>query len=297
MAKNNHKPTIFTLNCRGKLRVLDRPWVMGILNINHDSFYEGSRFTDLQDILEKATQMAKEGADIIDIGGQSTRPGSERISAEEEIKRVIPVIDLLASRLENTLISVDTYHAEVARVSAGAGASMINDISGGEMDPRMPEVVATLEVPYVCMHMKGVPETMQQNIAYDNILTEVFDFFSKKIHELVRAGVHDIIIDPGIGFGKTMANNFHLLKNLSVFQQFERPVMAGVSRKSFIYKTLGVTPDKALNGTTVMHTIALMEGANILRVHDVQEARETVQLLQAYKKAQTPGDNHQAFKE
>ena len=279
---------MFTLNCKGKLVCIEKPLVMGILNINNDSFYTGSRFQNLDAIAVKAEQMMEEGADIIDIGGQSTRPGSERIAAEEELQRVIPVIETLSKNLGNVLLSVDTYHASVANAAVHAGASIVNDISAGEMDKNMIDTVASLGVPYICMHMKGVPETMHLDIQHENITAEVLDFFIRKINECTQAGIKDVILDPGFGFGKTTQHNLMLLKNLSVFKITGKPIMAGLSRKSSIYKTLHIDAEDSLNGTTVLNTIALLNGAVILRVHDVKEAQQAITLLEAYGKAQTP---------
>ena len=276
---------MFTLNCKGKLILIEKPLVMGILNLNNDSFYTGSRFQNLDAIGIKAEQMMEEGADIMDIGGQSTRPGSERISAEEEMQRVIPVIEMLSKKPGKVLLSIDTYHASVAEAAVHAGASIVNDISAGEMDKNMIDTVASLGVPYICMHMKGIPETMHLHIHYENIITEVLDFFIKKINECRLAGIKDVIIDPGFGFGKTVQHNLILIKNLSVFKMIRKPIMAGLSRKSTIYKTLHTTAEDSLNGSTVLNTIALQNGAVILRVHDVKEAKEAAILVQAYGKA------------
>lgn len=276
---------MFTLNCKGKLILIEKPLVMGILNITGDSFYAGSRFQNMDTVLMKAEQMIAEGAAILDIGGQSTRPGSVRISEEEELQRVMPVIEMLAKKTNTVLLSIDTYYAAVAKEAVHAGASIVNDISAGEMDKNMIDTVASLDVPYICMHIKGVPETMHHNIEYENITKEVLDFFIKKINECRLAGIKDIIIDPGFGFGKTIEHNFTLLKNLSIFKMLEKPLMTGVSRKSAIYKTLNITVEDSLNGTTVLNTIALQNGANILRVHDVKEAMEAVTLFEAYAKA------------
>lgn len=276
---------MFTLNCKGKLIIIDKPLVMGVVNVNNDSFYAGSRFQNLDAISNKVDRMIEEGADIIDIGGQSTRPGSERISADEELKRVMPVFEMLSKKHNKALLSIDTYDSAIAKETVLAGASIVNDISAGEMDKKMLETVATLGVPFIAMHMKGVPETMHQSIQYENIVTDVLDFFINKISQCRDAGIADIIIDPGFGFGKTIAHNFQILKSLEIFKMLGKPVMAGISRKSTIYKTLDISADDALNGTTVMNTIALLNGANILRVHDVKEAREAVTLLQAYGKA------------
>ena len=276
---------MFTLNCKGKLILIEKPLVMGILNINNDSFYSGSRFQNHNAILVKAEQMIHEGVDIIDIGGQSTRPQSERISSEEEIQRVIPVIEMLSKITGDVLLSIDTYHASVAVAAVFAGASIVNDISAGEMDANMIDTVASLNVPYICMHMKGVPETMHLETQYENLIAEVLDFFIKKINACRLAGIKDVILDPGFGFGKTIQHNLILLKYLSVFKMLEKPIMAGLSRKSTIYKTLQTTAGDSLNGTTVLNTIALQNGAAVLRVHDVKEAKETITLVEAYGKA------------
>jgi len=269
---------MFSLNCKGKLLVMDKPLVMGILNITPDSFYEGSRQTNFS-VLAQATKMIEEGADIIDIGGQSTRPGSERISVKEELQRVLPAIEIILKNFPDTIISVDTYQSAVAKETVNAGASIINDISAGNMDSDMIATVAKLQVPYICMHMKGTPQNMQQQATYENVTREVLDFFIQKTDECKRAGINDVIIDLGFGFGKTISHNFTLLRELTVFKMLDKPIMAGLSRKSTIYKTLGVTAEEALNGTTVLNTLALKNGANILRVHDVKEAKEVVTLL------------------
>ena len=231
--------------------------------------------------MERAEKMIAEGADILDIGGQSTRPGSERISAGEELNRVIPVLEQIHLRFPETIISIDTYQSVVAKEAVAAGASMVNDISGGEMDPDMIPVVGSLRVPYICMHMQGKPEDMQRAPVYTDVVREVLDFFLRKQAQCRDAGIHDLIIDPGFGFGKTIEHNFQLLHNLSVFKITGLPIMAGLSRKATIYKTLGITPEEALNGTTVLNTIALQQGADILRVHDVREAKEAVSLVGA----------------
>jgi dihydropteroate synthase len=273
---------MFTLNCRGKLLVIDSPVIMGIINITPDSFYSSN---SNDDILPLAGKMIQEGAAILDIGGQSTRPGSQRITAAEEIKRVLPVIEKLKAHFPDTIISIDTYSSKVAEVAAKAGAAIINDISGGEMDTQMLGTVAALDVPYVCMHMKGTPETMQQLPHYENVITEILDFFNSKLQQCKKAGIKDVIIDPGFGFGKTMEHNFSLLKNLHAFSILDKPVLAGISRKSMVYKTLNTTAENALNGTSVLNTMALLNGASILRVHDVKEARQAITLYEQYKKA------------
>ncbi|HEV8273584.1 MAG TPA: dihydropteroate synthase [Chitinophagaceae bacterium] len=272
---------MFTLNCKGRLLVIDKPAVMGIINATPDSFYGGSRSNVVDEIVAKAEKMLNDGADVIDIGGQSTRPGSELISADDEIERVIPAIKTIANKFPKAFISIDTFYSKVAIAAVEAGASIINDISAGSMDNKMIKAVDELKVPYVLMHMKGTPQTMQQNTAYENVTREVLDFFISKTHELKNAGILDIIIDPGFGFAKTIDQNFELLKTLSVFKMLDKVIMLGISRKSTIFKTLGVNADDALNGTTVLNTIGLMNGASILRVHDVKEAKETVKLFSA----------------
>ncbi len=273
------------LNCKGKLTQFDAPLVMGILNITDNSFYTGFLQETVSDIVSRAEDMLAHGADIIDIGGQSTKPGSERISAGDEMERILPVIDALLKRQPHCIISVDTYYAAVAKVAVQHGASMINDVSGGEMDVGMIDMVASLNVPYICMHMKGTPENMQKDPVYDDVVTELTDYFRKKIKTCTDAGIKDVIIDPGFGFGKTIEHNFTILKNLQTFSVLGKPILAGLSRKSTVYKTLGVSANEALNGTTVLHTLALQNGASVLRVHDVKEAKETITLINAYKKA------------
>jgi dihydropteroate synthase len=275
---------MFTLNCKGSLIVVDNPLVMGILNITPDSFYSGSRFTNDDDVLSESEKMLNDGADILDIGGQSTRPKSEQITIDEELKRVIRKIERIHKHFPEAIISIDTIHARVAKESVLAGASIVNDISGGNMDADMLAEVGRLKVPYICMHMKGTPQTMQEKPVYENVTREILDFFIQKKQECKTAGIKDMIIDPGFGFGKTIRHNFELLKNLSVFKMLETPILVGISRKSTIYKTLGITAEEALNGTTSLNTIALMNGANILRVHDVKEAKQAVKLFSEYKK-------------
>ena len=275
---------MFTLNCKGRLLVIDKPLVMGIINVTPDSFFGGSRFNSVDEIIMETEKMLNDGADIIDIGGQSTRPGSELIPADEEIKRVVPSINAIANKFPRAFISIDTFYSKVAVAAVDAGATIINDISAGSMDNKMIETVAALKVPYVLMHMKGTPQTMQQNASYENETREVLDFFIAKTDELKNAGIVDIIIDPGFGFAKTIGQNFELLKNLSVFKMLDKAIMLGISRKSTIYKTLGVSADEALNGTSVLNTIGLMNGASILRVHDVKEATEAIKLFSAIYK-------------
>ena len=270
---------MFTLNCKGRLLVIESPLVMGIINATPDSFYENSRVMGASNILEQAEKMLTEGADILDIGGQSTRPGSTQLNEEEELSRIIEPIKSLHHHFPETIISVDTYHSKVALEAVSAGASIVNDISGGNLDEKMHSTVGKLRLPYICMHMQGSPQTMQKEPHYENVTREVLDFFIKKIEDCKKAGIHDVIIDPGFGFGKTIKHNFELLKNFSVLKMLEKPLLAGISRKSTIYKTLGITANEALNGTTVLNTIALLNGANILRVHDVKEAKEAVKLI------------------
>jgi dihydropteroate synthase len=272
-----------TINCKGKLLSLEKPVVMGIVNATPDSFYEGHLEKGLKAIVSLAEKMIAEGAAIIDIGGQSTRPGSERIDADEELKRVLPVIEALVKKYPGTFISIDTYHCKVAKETVAAGAHIVNDISAGSMDADMIATVADFKnVPYICMHMKDTPENMQNLAVYEDVVREVLDFFIFKTEECRLAGINDVIIDPGFGFAKTISHNFTLLKNLAVFKMVDRPILAGLSRKATVYKTLGITAAEALNGTTVLNTIALMNGANILRVHDVKEAREAVELINAF---------------
>ena len=269
---------MFTVNCKGKLLLIDKPLVMGIINATPDSFYEGSRFLGKDEILGRAEKMISEKVDIIDIGGQSTRPGSEPISEQEELERVIEGIHAIHKNFPDVIISIDTYYSRVAKAAVLQGASIVNDISAGMIDSDMISTVAELGVPYIAMHMKGTPETMQQQDNYENVTREILDFFILKKDQCHRAGIQDFIIDPGFGFAKTIDQNFELLRNLSVFKMLRTPVMIGVSRKSSIYKTLGVSRENALNGTTVLNTIALLNGANILRVHDVRQAKESVEL-------------------
>jgi dihydropteroate synthase len=282
--KITNKKRMFTLNCKGRLLVVDKPLVMGIINATPDSFFGGSRSNDVDEIVAKAEKMLNDGADLIDIGGQSTRPGSELIPPNEEIKRVVPAIKAIIQKFPDAFISIDTFYSKVAIAAVDGGATIVNDISAGSMDKKMIETVAQLKVPYVLTHMKGTPQTMQQNAVYENVNSEVLDFFIAKTNELRKAGILDIIIDPGFGFGKTIDHNFELLKNLSVFKMLDKPVLVGISRKSTIYKTLGVNADEALNGTSVLNTIALMNGASVLRVHDVKEAKEAVTLFLATNK-------------
>ena len=270
---------MFTLNCKGRLLIIDKPIVMGIINVTPDSFYEESRQQEIVTILQKAAQMLAEGVTILDIGGQTTKPGSLEVGIAEESSRILPVIAAIAAAFPNSYISIDTYHAAVAKAAVEAGACIVNDVSGGMMDKEMLPTVAALKVPYICMHMQGTPQTMQQSPTYQHVTKNVLDFFIARIEACRLAGIHDVILDVGFGFGKTIAHNFELLKELSSFKILDKPILAGLSRKSTIYKTLGITANEALNGTTVLNTIALLNGANILRVHDVKEAVEAIKLV------------------
>lgn len=263
--------------------IVDKPLVMGIINATPDSFYERSRYQGVDKILKQAEQMLNDGADILDIGGQSTRPGCVQVDAEEELNRVINSIAQVRKNFTETFISIDTFYSKVAKEGVSAGADIVNDISAGSMDQNMIQAIATLNVPYVLMHMQNTPQTMQADPQYENVTREVLDFFAKRSSELVNQGIIDVIIDPGFGFGKTIQHNLELLRNLSVFTMLDKPILLGISRKSTICKTLGTTIDKALNGTTVLNTIGLMNGASILRVHDVKEAKEAVRLYLAVK--------------
>ena len=271
---------MFTLNCRGRLLTIDMPIVMGIINTTPDSFFKESRKQNVEDTLNQANKMIDEGATILDIGGQSTRPGSEHVSPQEEADRVLPAIETINKNFPDIFISIDTLYADVAKQAVFAGASIVNDISGGLLDDKMLATVSQLKTPFVCMHMKGTPQTMQQFAVYDNVTKEVLDFFIERLEQCRLAGIIDVVIDPGIGFSKTTEQNFELIKNLQAFKMLQKPLLLGVSRKGAIYKTLGITADEALNGTTVLNTIGLLNGACILRVHDVKEAKEAITLVE-----------------
>lgn len=271
---------MFTLRNKERTLCVDKPLVMGILNATPDSFYAESRYQQLDTIVAKAEQMLQEGATILDLGGQSTRPGSTRIDADTEWSRLEPAIGELVKRFSNAFLSIDTYCAEVARRALSEGAFMINDIAAGEMDPAMIETVAAAKAPYIIMHLRGTPETMQQHTQYDDVTNEVVDYLHQRRNFCLNAGIADVIIDPGFGFAKTIEQNFQLLSQLEQFAAIDAPLLLGISRKSFIYKTLGNSPDQALNGSTFLHAIGLQKGAKILRVHDVKEANEAVQLFE-----------------
>ncbi|PKP09817.1 MAG: dihydropteroate synthase [Bacteroidetes bacterium HGW-Bacteroidetes-4] len=267
------------INCKGRLIDLSVPKVMGILNVTPDSFYSISRVSDKEQVKQKVAAMLTNGADFIDVGAYSTRPGADFVSEDEEWNRVEPVLNLIQKEFPEALISIDTYRSSVAqRAVSNFGVALINDISAGNLDAKMFETVAHLNVPYIIMHMIGTPQNMQQNVKYRHLMQEVFTYFAEKIERLKKMQVPDVIIDPGFGFSKTLEQNYEILSKLDEFVIFERPVLVGVSRKTMIYKQLNTDPERALNGTTVLNTLALTKGANILRVHDVKEAKEAVEL-------------------
>jgi dihydropteroate synthase len=274
-----------TINCKGTLLDLNSPKVMGILNITPDSFYDGGMYKDETTILNQTEKMLNDGATFIDVGAYSSRPGAAEVSEEEELKRIVPVVELLIKKFPDIIISVDTFRSKVAEETINLGAALINDISGGNLDSKMYETVAKLKVPYILMHMAGTPKTMQNNPSYEDVTKDLIYFFSDKIDQLHRLNVSDIIIDVGFGFGKTIEHNFQLLRNMSLFQNLDKPILAGLSRKSMLYKTLDITSQEALNATTSANTIALLNGANILRVHDVKEAVEAVKLVNQLREA------------
>ena len=268
-----------TINCKGTLIDLTTPKVMGILNITPDSFFDGGKYNNEKAILEQTEKMLHDGATFIDIGAYSSRPGAKHISEEEELARILPVINLLIKHYPEILISADTFRSNVAEATINSGAAIINDISGGKLDENMFEIVGKFNVPYILMHMKGTPQNMQQNPVYENVVTEIVSFFAEQIGQLRALHVNDVIIDVGFGFGKTIAHNYEILQKLALFKNLEAPILAGVSRKSMLYRVLEITPKEALNATTVANTIALLNGTNILRVHDVKEAVEAVKIV------------------
>ena len=272
------------INVNGSLLDLSQPRVMGILNVTPDSFYAGSRTQTEAEIVRRVKQIVSEGAAIIDIGAYSSRPNADNVSAREEMELLRFGLIILLEIQPDAVVSVDTFRADVARMCVEEyGVAIINDIAAGEMDANMFHTVAALNVPYIMMHMQGTPQSMQQHPHYDNLLKEVFLYFARKVQQLRDLGVKDIILDPGFGFGKTMEHNYELLSHLEEFRIFELPLLVGVSRKSMIYRLLDITPQEALNGTTVLDTICLLKGADILRVHDVKEAVETVRIVQAMR--------------
>ena len=272
----------FLLKVDGTIHTLSTPWVMGILNITPDSFYKESRITEPVEAVERAEQMLNQGAKIIDIGGYSSRPGASPVSQEEEWKRlqnVIPAVRALTDKVPGTFISVDTFRASVVEKAIDAGAHMVNDISAGNLDNKMHDVVSKLKCPYILMHMQGDPSTMQHNPSYRHITQDIVKFFSERLPKLHDMGIHDTIVDVGFGFGKTLEHNYQLLRELHAFQLLGRPILTGISRKSMVYKALGNTAEESLNGSTALHMAALLQGSNILRVHDVKEAQETITLF------------------
>lgn len=280
------------INVNGQLMDLSEPQVMGILNVTPDSFYAGSRRRTEEEITARVAQILDEGASIIDIGAYSSRPNADHISSAEEMDRLRTGLEIIARLHPEAVVSVDTFRADVARMCVEEyGVAIINDISAGEMDTQMFPTVARLGVPYILMHMKGTPQTMQQEPHYDNMLKEVFMYFAQRIAQLRALGVKDLILDPGFGFGKTLEHNYGLMDSLADFSLFELPLLVGISRKSMIYKYLGGTPDDALNGTTVLNTIALMKGADILRVHDVKAAVEAVKIVRKMKACALDNNN------
>lgn len=283
LTKNEAKDTIFCkkhlLNLGGKLYPIERPMIMGILNITPDSFHDGGKYNTASKAVERVQQMLDEGADIIDIGPSSTRPGAAALSTKEEIQRMAEVLPELKKHFPDTIFSLDTYQAEVARAGADMGVHIINDISGGTMDADMPKAVADIKLPYVLMHIKGTPQNMQKDPQYKDVFEEVCYFLSRQMNTFLEAGVADIIIDPGFGFGKTVEHNYELLAKLDLFKIFQRLLLVGVSRKSMINKLLDISAQDALNGTTVVNTLALQKGADILRVHDVKAAAEAAKIV------------------
>lgn len=272
-----------TINCKGKLIDLSTPKVMGILNLTPDSFYDGGKYKNDNEILSQVYTMLKHGAAFIDIGAYSSRQDAKHINEDEELQRLLPIISLILKEFPEILISIDTFRSQVAKQGLEAGAALINDISAGKLDEEMLETVAKLKVPYIMMHMKGTPQTMQQHTNYENLIKEMLFYFSERIARAQALGIIDIIIDPGFGFAKTKEQSFEILNHLELFKMLDKPILSGVSRKSMIYKTLENSPKEALNGTTVLNTVALQKGASILRVHDVKEAVECVKLIEQLK--------------
>ena len=269
-----------SLNIKGKLIDLKKPKIMGILNLSKDSFYDGGKYSSKDKALKQTEKMLNEGADIIDIGAFTSKPGSKLFSVEKEKQILFPILEILINNFPENLFSIDTFRSEIAKNSIEIGASIINDISGGKFDKKMFEVIAKNKVPYVMMHMKGTPKTMQLNPEYKNVVVDVLNFFVKQIKIAQDIGVTDIIIDPGFGFGKSLNHNFELLKELNLFKKINCPILIGLSRKSMIYKILNGNPNQSLNGTTILNTFALINGANIIRVHDVKEAKECITLCE-----------------
>lgn len=272
-----------TINCKGTLIDLSRPKVMGILNVTPNSFFDGGKYADQSAIIQQVEKMLNDGATFIDVGAYSSKPNAAFVSEEEEIRRLIPIVELLVTEFPDIIFSIDTFRSPVAEKAIEAGAAIINDISAGSLDTEMMSTVAKLQVPYIMMHMQGTPNTMQSLTQYDDILKEMLLYFAQKIKKARSLGINDLIVDPGYGFAKTTEQNFEVLQKSELFQMLELPILAGLSRKSMIYKTLNSTPKEALNGTTVLNTLALTKGASILRVHDVKEAMETIALFDAFQ--------------
>ncbi|GGX29141.1 dihydropteroate synthase [Aquimarina muelleri] len=271
-----------TINCNGSLINLSTPKVMGILNLTPDSFYDGGKYKNENEILKQTELMLKDGATFIDIGAYSSRPGADHISIEEEKKRILPIVSLLLDKFPEILVSIDTFRSEIAKLCIETGATLINDISSGDLDDKMLPTIGELKVPYIMMHMKGTPKTMKTLDQYDKLIIEINTFFAKKVADAKKCGINDIIIDPGFGFAKNTLQNFEILKYLILLESHNLPILAGLSRKSMVYKILNNTPQEALNGTTALNTIALLNGASILRVHDVKEAMECITLVNTY---------------
>ena len=270
-----------TINCKGKLIDLASPKVMGILNITPDSFYDGGTHKNEVEVLNHVERMLSEGATFIDVGAYSSRPNADHVSEIDELKRILPIVKLILKEFPETLLSIDTFRSEIAKQCIEAGACMINDISAGKLDEHMLQTIADLHVPYIMMHMRGTPQNMQQQTEYDNLLKDILFYFSERIAAAKAAGIIDIMVDPGFGFAKTLEQNFELLNKLELFKIIEKPLLVGISRKSMIYKTLETSAKEALNGTSVLNTIALQKGASILRVHDVKEAMECITLVKS----------------
>lgn len=277
-------PEVTTLNTNHQLLSLENPLVMGIVNLTPDSFYDGGKYTNLEIALQQARRLLREGADILDIGAYSSRPSASSISEQEEVDRLLPFISLLKKEYPECVLSIDTFRSTVAEAAVQQGVDIINDISGGELDDRMFETVGRLQVPYILMHMRGTPETMQSLTEYQDVVLDISTYFEERIAKLRSFGVKDIILDPGVGFAKTIDQNFEIVRRFSEFSIFGLPLLAAISRKSMIYKALGTSPQEALNGTSVLNSVLLLNGAKLLRVHDVKEAKEAILLINKLKK-------------
>lgn len=276
-----------TINCKGNLIDVNIPKIMGVLNLTPDSFYDGGKYKNQSEIIAQVAKMLAQGATFIDLGAYSSKPGAQHVSEAEELNRITPIVALLSKEFPEILLSIDTFRSNVAKECIAQGAALINDISAGNLDPNMFDIIANYKVPYIMMHMKGTPQNMQQHTHYENLLTEVLFYFSEKIEAAHNKKIIDIIIDPGFGFSKTTAQNYELMENLSLLKNSDKPLLVGISRKSMIYKVLKTNAENALNGTTVLNTVALLKGANILRVHDVEEAVECVKIIEELKTVNT----------